>query len=94
MPNKKMDEAGEEFILRRINDWGSDESQGLQAAIEQWRLNTEKLKMSLSDQQKTLYRECENAYALVDGETMQCYYRAGFADAVVFLIGWRDRTWN
>lgn len=84
MPNKKMDEAVEEFILRRINDWGSDESQGLQAAIEQWRLNTEKLKMSLSDQQKTLYRECENAYALVDGETMQCYYRAGFADAVVF----------
>lgn len=94
MPNKKMDEAVEEFILRRINDWGSGESQGLQAAIEQWRLNTEKLKMSLSDQQKTLYRECENAYALVDGETMQCYYRAGFADAVVFLIGWRDRTWN
>ena len=94
MPNKKMDEAVEEFILRRINDWGSDESQGLQAAIEQWRLNTEKLKMSLSDQQKTLYREFENAYALVDGETMQCYYRAGFADAVVFLIGWRDRTWN
>lgn len=41
MPNKKMDEAVEEFILRRINDWGSDESQGLQAAIEQWRLNTE-----------------------------------------------------
>ena len=94
MPNKKMDEAVEEFILRRINDWGSGESQGLQAAIEQWRLNTEKLKMSLSDQQKTLYRECENAYALVNGETMQCYYRAGFADAVVFLIGWRDRTWN
>ena len=94
MPNKKMDEAVEEFILRRINDWGSDESQVLQAAIEQWRLNTEKLKMSLSGQQKTLYRECENAYALVDGETMQCYYRAGFADAVLFLMGWRDRTWN
>ena len=94
MPNKEMWAAVEEFILQRINDWGSDESQGLQTAIEQWRLNTEKLKMSLSDQQKTLYRECENAYALVDGETMQCYYRAGFADAVLFLMGWRDRTWN
>ena len=94
MPNKEMRAAVEEFILQRINDWGSDESQGLQAAIEQWRLNTEKLKMSLSGQQKTLYRECENAYALVDGETMQCYYRVGFADAVLFLMGWRDRTWN
>ena len=94
MPNKKMDEAVEEFILWRINDWGSDESQSLQMAIEQWRLNTEKLKLSLSDQQKTLYRECENTYALMDGETMQCYYRAGFADAVLFLMGWRDGTWN
>lgn len=49
---------------------------------------------SLRNQRKSLYRECENAYALVDGETMQCYYRAGFADAVLFLLGWRDGTWN
>ena len=84
MPNKEMRAAVEEFILQRINDWGSDESQGLQTAIEQWKLSTENLKRSLSDQQKILYRECENAYVLVDGETMQCYYRAGFADAVLF----------
>ena len=94
MPNKEMRAAVEEFILQRINDWGSDESQGLQTAIEQFSLYAEKLNQSLSDQQKSLYRECENAYALVDGETMQCYYRAGFADAVLFLMGWRDGTWN
>ena len=94
MPNKELRAAVEEFVLQRINDWGSDESQGLQTAIEQWKLSTEKLKQSLSEQQNSLYRECENAYALVDGETMQCYYRAGFADAVVFLMGWRDRAWN
>ena len=94
MPNKEMRAAVEEFILQRINDWGSDESQGLQTAIEQWKLSTENLKRSLSDQQEILYRECENAYALVDGETMQCYYRAGFADAVLFLTGRRDGSWN
>ena len=43
MANKKMDEAVEEFVLQRINDWGSDESQGLQTAIEQWKLSSEKL---------------------------------------------------
>lgn len=94
MPNKEMRAAVEEFILQRINDWGSDKSQGLQTAIEQWKLSTENLKRSLSNQQEILYRECENAYALVDGETMQCYYRAGFADAVLFLMGWGDGTWN
>lgn len=94
MPSKEMQVAVEQFILQRINACGSHESQGLQTASEQFRLCAEKLNQSLSDQQKSLYRECENAYALVDGETMQCYYRAGFADAVVFLLGWRDGTWN
>ena len=66
---------------------------GIHSAANQ-RLGFRNLKRSLSDQQEILYRECENAYALVDGETMQCYYRAGFADAVLFLMGWRDGTWN
>ena len=54
MPNKEMWAAVEEFILQRINDWGSDESQGLQTAIEQWKLSTENLKRSLSNQQEIL----------------------------------------
>ena len=55
MPNKEMRAAVEEFILQRINDWGSDESQGLQTAIEQWKLSTENLKRSLSNHQEILY---------------------------------------
>ena len=94
MPNKEMRAAVEEFILQRINICGAHESPGLQTAREQFKLCIEKLNQTLSDQQNSLYRECENAYALVDGETMQCYYRAGFADAVLFLMGWRDGTWN
>lgn len=94
MSDKEMRTAVEDFILQRINTCGFHESTGLQEASEQFKRCTEKLSRSLSNQQGTLYRECENAYALVDGETMQCYYRAGFADAVVFLMGWRDRAWN
>ena len=94
MPNKEMRAAVEEFILQRINICGTHESPGLQTAREQFKLCIEKLNQTLSDQQNSLYRECENAYALVDGETMQCYYRAGFADAVLFLMGWGDGTWN
>ena len=94
MLNKEMRTAVEEFILQRINTFGAHESPGLQTAREQFKICIEKLNQTLSDQQNSLYRECENAYALVDGETMQCYYRAGFADAVLFLMGWRDGTWN
>lgn len=94
MLNKEMRTAVEEFILQRINTCGAHESPGLQTAREQVHLCAEKLNQALSNQQEALYRECENAYALVDGETMQCYYRAGFADAVLFLLGWRDGSWN
>ena len=94
MPNKEMRAAVEEFILQRIKICGAHESPGLQTAREQFKLCIEKLNQTLSDQQNSLYRECENTYALVDGEAMQCYYRAGFADAVLFLMGWRDGTWN
>ena len=94
MPSKEMRAAVEEFILQRINACGAGESEGLQSAREQLKLCTEKLNQALSEEQKSLYRACENAYALVDGETMQCYYRAGFADAVFFLMSWRDGRWN
>ena len=94
MPNAEIQAAVEEFILRRINACGFHESQGLQTAREQFILCAKKLNQSLSARQGSLFRDCENAYALVDGETMQRYYRAGFTDAVVFLLGWRDGTWN
>ena len=73
MPNKEMRAAVEEFILQRINICGAHESPGLQTARERFKLCIEKLNQTLSDQQNSLYRECENTYALVDGETMQCY---------------------
>lgn len=94
MQDKAMQDAMNEFILQRINFCGSHETDALQDAYAEFRCRAEKLKGSLSTEQKALLTECENAYRLVDGETQQCYYRAGFSDAVLFLLGWRDGTWK
>ena len=94
MQDKTMQKAMDEFILQRINSCGSHETDALQDAYAEFKCCVEKLKGSLSTEQKTLLTKCDDAYRLVDGETQQCYYRAGFSDAVIFLLGWRDGTWK
>ena len=40
-----------------------------------------------ADREKTL----SNALGLLFGELTDTYYRAGFADAVAFLMGWNEK---
>lgn len=94
MKNEAMKTAVDAFILERINDCGSRPNESLSDAIEQLSVCTAKLRNVLSDEQRALLTACENAYSVVDGETMNCYYRAGFADAVFFLLGWRNAEWK
>ena len=94
MKNEAMKTAVDAFILERINDCGSRPNESLSDAIEQLSVCTAKLRNVLSDEQRALLTDCENAYSVVDGETMNCYYRAGFADAVLFLLGWRNAEWK
>lgn len=94
MHDKGLKEALDDFLQQRIDDWGMRENEGLQEAYQQFERSTEKLKSSLSPEQKQAYLDCESAYSLVDGETMNCYYRAGFSDAVLFFMGWRDGEWK
>lgn len=94
MQDNTMQSAMDAFILRRVNACGSRETEALQDAFAQLKGCSEKLKEGLSSEQTPMFIDCENAYALVEGETMQCYYRAGFSDAVLFLLGWRDGEWN
>ena len=55
---------------------------------------------TLNSEQRLIYNTCEDAYLLLDGETINFYYRAGFSDAIRFLFGWtdiaqwRDGRWN
>lgn len=94
MLNEKMQKAVDNFILARVNDFGSSESGAVQEAMAEFLSKAQQLKSTLSPEQSALFTECENAYGLLDGETMQYYYRAGFSDAVLFLMGWRNGEWN
>lgn len=94
MNDETMKTAIDAFILERINDCGSKSNESLSDAIEQLSVCTAKLRNVLSDEQRALLTACENADSVVDGETMNCYYRAGFADAVLFLLGWRNAEWK
>ncbi len=94
MQDKSMQEAIDSFVLERINDCGGRSNSALQDAFARFLSKAEQLKRTLSPEQQNIFIDCENAFSLVDGETMDCYYRTGFADAVQFLLGWRDREWN
>lgn len=94
MRDKNMRKAMDEFILTRINDYGRAESGALQEAVTQLRSDAEALRGTLSAEQSDLLTHCENTFAVLDGETMQYYYRAGFSDAVFFLLSWRESGRN
>ncbi len=94
MHDKSMQEAIDIFVLERINDCGSRSNSTLQDAFAKFSSKVEQLKRTFSPEQLNIFIDCENAFSLVDGETMNCYYRTGFSDAVRFLLGWRDKEWN
>lgn len=94
MCDETLREAIDTFILERINNCGSRTNPALRDAYTSYADKVKKLKETLSSEQQSLFIDCENPFALVDGETMNCYYRAGFSDAVLFLLGWRDQEWN
>ncbi|MEA4973607.1 hypothetical protein SDC9_111209 [bioreactor metagenome] len=94
MQDKKMQKAIDNFILQRINDHSFDDNKTLQEAYACFKDCYQKLKSTLSDEGTKAFTECSNTYTVVDGETIQCYYRAGFFDAILFLNGWGDREWK
>ena len=89
-----MSAAMEEFIASRVCDCGRQSNPALEKAWADLRDCAARLEAVLPEKHKALFRECENACSLVDGETQNCFYRAGFSDAMAFVFGWRDRKWN
>lgn len=90
MMDEAMCKAIEEFIIRRINDHNVAEPEVLQDAFQQFNICVEMLRTALPRELAKLLRQCEDAYALLDGETINTYYRAGFSDAIAFLFTWQD----
>ncbi len=92
--DEKLQAAMDNFLQQRMTDCAMRDNEGLQSAYQHFESCLGVLKESLSPEQAAALVALENAFSLVDGETQNCYYRAGFSDAVVFLLGGRDGTWN
>lgn len=80
MQEERLKKAIDEFILQRINDCGFENNTKLETEYE----NFNKVLEILTEEEAN---KIENAYSKVLGETMDCYYRAGFYDAIKFLMG-------
>ena len=92
--DEKLQAAMDNFLQQRMTDCAMRDNESLQNAYQHFEDCLSNLKKSLSPEQAAALVALENAFSLVDGETQNCYYRAGFSDAVVFLFGWREGTWN
>ncbi len=100
MDKNNLYDALEELILERINAHHLTEPESVSDAYSQFAARSEALRNTLNSEQRLIYNTCEDAYLLLDGETINFYYRAGFSDAIRFLFGWtdiaqwRDGRWN
>lgn len=86
MENNNFSAAVEEFISQRINDCENNETPEVSAAQADF-------DKALSKADTKTGNSIEDAYCSAEGEIKNRYYRAGFADAITFLMGWRDGTW-
>ena len=78
----------DEFITQRVGHYGKNEPEAVGSAFVALKKGMEALRVTLGDEQLSLFRVCENAISLISGETDRYYYVGGFKDAIAFLIGW------
>lgn len=88
MEDKKFQKAIDDFILERINN--CNEPVSLIEARENLAKTYKDLISAECAKERNSINAYENAFMVLEGETIQCYYRAGFSDAVSFLLKWRD----
>lgn len=80
----KTEKAIDDFIVSRINYHGSNESEYLKEDYLSFSDAVQKLRDTLTPEQEILFRKCENAYGVLDGETINFYYQACFQTQYVF----------
>ena len=78
----------EDFVSRRINHHGMNEKDAVTEAYQAFHDAALRLRETLNADQEVLFKICEDAYGFADGETSYYYYKAGFGDALRFLLGW------
>ena len=86
MMDRSLQKALDDFLLERVNSCSVQETEAVERAYDALYECAECLRDKISPEQERLLKACENAFSLYEGEIMNCYYRAGFSDAVVFLL--------
>ena len=86
--DEKLRKAMDEFMTRRLGDLGTDSPETVTAAITQASRCMERLAGALTEEQRKLWTDLEDALALQIGEETRYYYKSGFEDAINFLLGW------
>jgi len=85
---KNLYECTAEFITDMVNYHGANEPGPIQTALTKMQVSVDRLTDTMTTEQKEVLKDVENDYSLVDGETMRYYYKAGFGDAIRFLVDW------
>jgi len=90
--DEHLSKVSEEFITGRISWHGQNEIKEVNDAYIKLRTLVERLSETLTEEQKRLLRDCENAYRISIGETERFYYKAGFGDAIKFLLQFNEES--
>ena len=92
--NDHLHTATADFVAIRIDYHNENETERLDKAYDSFYTVTAQLQETLSEDQSKIYSDCEAAYSELDAETIHFYYEAGFGDAVRFIMGWRDGSFQ
>lgn len=82
-----LSEAIEQIVVDRINVHGANESDAVQNAYSELDSAMSQLKEAVTPEQARLLIRLDNSISTAMGETMNYYYRVGFADASTLLKG-------
>ena len=83
-----LKQATSDLITTRVNFHGRRETDVVSDAFAELKAKIESLNEKLDENQQLLLRAVENAVTAVIGENSRYYYKAGFGDAIGFVIGW------
>lgn len=86
--DKNLQQVTDEFITERVNYHSKHEADVLTDAFVQFSDHAKHLCDTLTEEQSLLFRKCDNAYRHLESECQRFYYKAGFGDAISFLLNW------
>jgi len=90
--DEHLGKVSEEFITQRLGWHGQNETDAVNGAYMELRALVERLSKTLAEEQRLLLRDCKNAYRVSTGETERFYYKAGFGDAINFLLHFGEES--